>query len=302
MAYKNTNTKKCNVYEMVTNRIIDQLSKGDIPWHKPWHGINSGAYNRVSKKPYSLMNQMLLSHDGEYATYKQWHDMGGQVRKGEKAEIVVFWKMIDVKEEKDGETNKKKVPMLRYYSVFHVSQVDGVEPLDRGDAVEHEPIAEAEKIKNDYMEREGIEIKEIFSNDAFYSPMGDFINIPAKEQYDDVAEFYATLFHEVVHSSGSETRLNRFSKNEKLAKFGSEDYSKEELVAELGSAFLMNSVGIETPDTFKNSAAYIQSWLNVLKNDPKMIVSAAGKAEKAAEFILTGKKPSYMNDNNKAAA
>ena len=232
MAYKNTNTKKCNVYEMVTNRIIDQLSKGEIPWNKPWHSINSGAYNRVSKKSYSLMNQMLLSHDGEYATYKQWQDMGGQVRKGEKAEIVVFWKMIDVKEEKDGETNKKKIPMLRYYSVFHVSQVDGVEPLDRGNAVEHEPIAEAEKIKNDYMEREGIEIKEIFSNDAFYSPMGDFINITAKEQYDDIAEFYATLFHEVVHSSGSETRLNRFSKNEKLAKFGSEDYSKEELSAE----------------------------------------------------------------------
>ena len=301
MAYKNTNTKKCNVYEMVTNRIIDQLSKGEIPWHKPWHGINSGAYNRVSKKPYSLMNQMLLSHDGEYATYKQWQDMGGQVRKGEKAEIVVFWKMIKIEEEKDGETREKNIPMLRYYSVFHVSQVDGVEPLDI-DAVEHEPIAEAEKIKTDYMEREGIEIKEIFSNDAFYSPMGDFINIPSKEQYTDINEFYATLFHEAVHSSGAETRLNRFNKNEKLAKFGSEDYSKEELIAELGSAFLMNSVGIETPKTFKNSAAYIQSWLKVLKNDPKMIVSAAGKAEKAAEFILTGKKPSYANGNDKAAA
>lgn len=301
MAYKNTNTKKCNVYEMVTNRIIDQLSKGEIPWHKPWHGINSGAYNRVSKKPYSLMNQMLLSHDGEYATYKQWQDMGGQVRKGEKAEIVVFWKMIKVEDEKDGETREKNIPMLRYYSVFHVSQVDGVEPLDI-DAVEHEPIAEAEKIKTDYMEREGIEIKEIFSNDAFYSPMGDFINIPSKEQYTDINEFYSTMFHEMTHSTGAETRLNRFNKNEKLAKFGSEDYSKEELVAELGASFLMNSVGIETPKTFKNSAAYIQSWLNVLKNDPKMIVSAAGKAEKAVEFIVTGKKPSYAKDNDKAAA
>lgn len=301
MAYKNTNTKKCNVYEMVTNRIIDQLDKGEIPWHKPWHGINSGAYNRASKKPYSLMNQMLLSHDGEYATYKQWQDMGGQVRKGEKAEIVVFWKMIKIEEEKDGETREKNIPMLRYYSVFHVSQVDGVEPLDI-DAVEHEPIAEAEKVKTDYMEREGIEIKEIFSNDAFYSPMGDFINIPSKEQYTDINEFYCTMFHEMTHSTGAETRLNRFNKNEKLAKFGSKDYSKEELIAELGSAFLMNSIGIETPKTFKNSAAYIQSWLKVLKDDPKMIVSAAGKAEKAAKFILTGERPSYTKDSNKAAA
>lgn len=290
MAYKNTNIKKCNVYEMVTNRIIDQLSKGEIPWQKPWHGINSGAYNRVSKKPYSFMNQMLLSHDGEYATFNQWKAAGGHIRKGEKAEVVVFWKINEVEEEVNGEIKTKCYPVLRKYCVFHISQVEGVEPLNM-EAVEHEPIAEAEKVKTDYMEREGIEIKEIFSNDAFYSPMGDYINVPAKEQYTDINEFYATLYHECLHSTGSETRLNRFNKNEKLAKFGSEDYSKEELVAEIGSAFLMNTIGIETPKTFKNSAAYIQGWLKVLENNPKMIVSAAGKAEKAVKFILTGEKP-----------
>ena len=288
MAYKNTNTKKCNVYEMVTNRIIDQLSKGEIPWQKPWHGINSGAYNRVSKKPYSFMNQMLLSHDGEYATFNQWKAAGGHIRKGEKAEVVVFWKINEVEEEVNGEIKTKCYPVLRKYCVFHISQVEGVEPLNM-EAIEHEPIVEAEKVKTDYMEREGIEIKEIFSNDAFYSPMGDYINIPAKEQYTDINEFYATLYHEMTHSVGHPSRLNRFDNNAKLAKFGSEDYSFEELVAEIGSAFLMNTVGIETPKTFNNSAAYIQGWLKVLKDNPKMIVNAAGKAEKSTKYILYGK-------------
>lgn len=283
---------KVNVYQEVTDRIIKQLENGVVPWHKPWSGVASGAYNRVSKKPYSLLNQMLLEHDSEYASFKQWKNLGGHVRKGEKSEIVVFWKIFNVKEMKDGKEVEKSIPMLRYYNVFHISQVDGVEPLER-EIVEHDPIESAEKIKNDYIEREGIEIRELLSNDAFYSPLGDYINIPKKEQFEDINEFYATLFHEATHSTGSENRLNRFSKNEKLAKFGSEDYSKEELIAEIGSSMLMNQAGIESDKTFNNSAAYIKSWLGVLKNDNKFIVSASGKAEKAVKFILTGEKPSH---------
>lgn len=122
---------KTNVYEMVTERIIAELEKGVIPWEKPWTGVRSGAYNRVSKRPYSLLNQMLLKHTGEYATYKQWQDLGGQVKKGEKSEIVVFWKIFEAEEtNKDtGEKETKKIPLLRYYNVFHISQVEGVEPL-----------------------------------------------------------------------------------------------------------------------------------------------------------------------------
>ena len=104
---------KFNIYEEITNRIIKQLESGEIPWHKPWHGVTSGAYNRVSKKPYSLLNQMLLMHDGEYATYKQWADLGGTVRKGEKSEMVVFWKIFQVEEEENGKKVKKSIPLLK---------------------------------------------------------------------------------------------------------------------------------------------------------------------------------------------
>lgn len=150
---------KTNVYEMVTERIIAELEKGVIPWEKPWTGVRSGAYNRVSKRPYSLLNQMLLKHTGEYATYKQWQDLGGQVKKGEKSEIVVFWKIFETEEtNKDtGEKETKKIPLLRYYNVFHISQVEGVEPLkpeQLNDEVE--PIEEADKIITDYITREHI--------------------------------------------------------------------------------------------------------------------------------------------------
>lgn len=275
-----------NIYQEVTNRIIKQLEQGKIPWRKPWSGVREGAYNRVSKKPYSLLNQMLLEHEGEYATYKQWADLGGTVRKGEKAEIVVFWKVIEKTEVNSrGEEVKQSIPYLRYISVFHISQVDGVEPLDRT-MVEHQPIEEAEKIKSDYVEREKFLIKECVSNKAFYSPTFDYIQVPCKEQYADIMEFYSTLFHEMIHSTGHDSRLARFAEDKKMVAFGSNDYSKEELVAEIGSATLMNMIGVETDKTFTNSVAYIQSWLRVLKNDNKFIVSASSKAEKAVKYIL----------------
>lgn len=276
---------KFNIYEEITNRIIGQLEQGEIPWVKPWHGVTNGAYNRVSKKPYSLLNQMLLMHDGEYATYKQWADLGGTVRKGEKSEIVVFWKIFQVEEEENGKKVKKSIPLLKYINVFHISQVDGVEPKSMK-PIEHKPVEEAEKIKNDYKNREHLRIEELVTNRAFYSPSRDYIQVPCKEQYDNVTEFYSTLFHEMVHSTGHRDRLGRLDVNAKLASFGSEDYSKEELIAEIGSAFLMNHVGIETSKTFKNSAAYIQSWLKVLKDDNRFIVSASSKAEKAMKYIL----------------
>lgn len=279
---------KTNVYEMVTERIIAELEKGVIPWEKPWTGVRSGAYNRVSKRPYSLLNQMLLKHTGEYATYKQWQDLGGQVKKGEKSEIVVFWKIFEAEEtNKDtGEKETKKIPLLRYYNVFHISQVEGVEPLapeQLNDEVE--PIEEADKIITDYITREHIDFTECRSNEAYYSPSSDRVVVPMKEQYKVINEYYSTTFHELTHSTGHKNRLNRLETGA-VAAFGSETYSKEELVAEIGSASLMNLLGIETVKTFRNSAAYIQSWLQVLRNDNKFIVSASSKAEKAVNYIL----------------
>ena len=140
-----------SVYEMVTERIISQLEQGVIPWEKPWTGIRSGAYNRISKKSYSLLNQMLLKHEGEYATFKQWQDLGGHIRKGEKSEIIVFWKIQPVEEEQeDGTKITKQIPLLRYFNVFHISQVDGVEPLSTDIFNDIEPIEKAEDILHDY--------------------------------------------------------------------------------------------------------------------------------------------------------
>lgn len=281
--------EKFNIYQAITDRVISQLEKGEIPWHKPWiGGSNKGAFNRVSKKSYSLLNQLILKHDGEYATYKQWSELGGTVRKGEKSEIVVFWKPCEVTETtKEGKTVKKTIPYLRYISVFHISQVDGVKPMSSDEQIfEHEPIEEAEEIKRNYIQRENFKIMEVNSDRAFYSPSHDFIQIPSKEQYKDINEFYSTLFHEMIHSTGHSSRLGRFDNTSKAAAFGSAEYSKEELVAEIGGAALMNLVGIETMETFMNSAAYIQNWLKVLKSDNRFIVSASSKAEKAVKYIL----------------
>ena len=276
---------KKDIYEMVTDRIIEQLEKGYIPWQKPWTGVHDGAYNRISNKPYSLLNHMLLSKTGEYASFKQWTELGGHIRKGEKAEIVTFWKIQQIEEEnEDGEKIIKQLPLLRYYNVFHISQVEGVEPKSI-DLNELQPIEEAERIKTEYMQREHIKILEKVTDKAFYSPSLDYIQVPCKEQYQNIEEFYSTLFHEMTHSTGHKNRLDREDVKDCMY-FGSENYSKEELCAELGSAFLINKLGIASSKSFNNSTAYIQSWLRVLKNDKKFIISASSRAEKAVKYIL----------------
>lgn len=275
-----------NVYEMVTERIIEQLESGIIPWQKSWTGSKNGAYNRVSMKPYSILNQMILQHSGEYATFKQWTETGGHIRKGARSEIVTFWKMQLVEEEEeDGTKVKKQIPLLRYYNVFHISQVDGVEPKEKIELQEHEPIEEAERVKLEYMEREHLQIYEKITDKAFYTPTSDYIEVPCKEQYEHIEEFYSTLFHEMVHSTGHFKRLNRLESGAS-ARFGSATYSKEELTAEIGSAMILNRLGIETEKTFKNSTAYVQNWLQVLRNDNKFIISASSKSEKAVKYIF----------------
>lgn len=277
-----------SVYEMVTERIIEQLENNIIPWQKPWTGIRSGAYNRISKKPYSLLNQMLLQHEGEYATFQQWESLGGHVRKGEHSEIVVFWKIQPIEEEQeDGTKEVKQIPLLRYFNVFHISQVEGVEPLPEEELNDIEPIEKAENVLHDYWSRENITVEHVAGDDAYYSPRRDIIRLPLFEQFTDANEYYSTAFHESVHSTMKENRCNRAEDRKgKLVAFGSEDYSKEELVAEIGSASLMNIIGIETNKSFRNSSAYIQGWLSKLRSDVKFIVSASSKAEKAVDYIL----------------
>ena len=276
-----------NVYQIVTDRIIRQMEQGVIPWHKTWMSVQEGAFNRVSRHPYSLLNQMLLSRQGEYATYKQWHDLGGHVRKGAKSEMVVFWKLLEKKDPASEESEKKKkFPLLRYYNVFHISDVEGVDPLEPDPLHDTQPVEEAEKVFRGYVERENIKTEITLSNRAFYSPSNDVIHLPDIRQYENPSDFYSVAFHEATHSTGHKSRLCRFAPGEPIAPFGSEDYSKEELVAELGSAAILNTLGLETEDTFRDSASYIHGWLTVLKNDNHFIVSASAKADKAVDLIM----------------
>lgn len=274
-----------SVYQLVTDRIIAELKKGNIPWKKPWTGIRSGAYSRSTGKPYSVLNQMLLMKPGEYLTYKQAQAAGGTIKKGEKSQIVVFWKPLEVtKENDDGSSTKEMIPILKYYNVFHIDQCEGVKPrFTQEDFRPANPITEAEAVLSCYSKRCGCSIRNERQDRAFYRPSTDCIVLPMREQFPQIAEYYSTAFHEATHSTGHTSRLNRLNTS---AFFGSEDYSKEELIAEMGSAILMNELGIETPDTFRNSAAYIQGWLKALKDDSRLIVSAAGKAEKAVRLIL----------------
>lgn len=273
-----------NVYEIVTERMIKELEKGNIPWKRPWTGAKNGAYSRSTGRAYSLINQMMLKYQGEYLTYKQCEEAGGQVRKGEKSEMVVFFKPYPVKDQDaSGKEITKTIPLLRYYNVFHISQCDGIEPKYKPEEVKvFDPDAEAEALRAEYIDREGIKYEEVINNKAYYAPKVDRIVLPSREQFEKKAEFYGTMFHELVHSTGHEKRLARLTEK---ASFGDESYSREELVAEIGSAAILNQLGIETESSAKNNAAYVQSWLKALKNDQKMIVWAAGKAEKAVDYI-----------------
>jgi antirestriction protein ArdC len=283
-----------NVNEIVTDRIIKELENGVIPWHQPWcipsrvQSREGRAYSRATGYPYSLINQMLLGKPGEYLTYKQAQEAGGQVRKGEKSKIVVFWKQIEITEKDENNVEKqKKIPYLRYYNVFHIDQVDGITArifkTDNEPARVFEPEEEAESVFNGYTTREHITVTNVGSNRAYYTPMKDSITLPLRTQFQTAGGYYETAFHEAVHSTGHEKRLKRIAGH---AAFGSEVYSKEELTAEIGAACIMTLLKLETEATFRNNVAYIQSWLKALKDDQSMIVSAAGRAEKAVAMIM----------------
>ena len=296
-----------NLYEEVTNQIISMMEQGQIPWHKPWTGTSAGAISHSTGKPYSLLNQILLAVPGEYATWNQVQKEGGKVRKGAKAKHVYFWKLYrkpDTDEDgnpilnDDGSQKMKSIPVLKSFSVFHVlDDCEGITPRWTGKlpkAPAH-PIEAAEAALMAYVQREGIQlVADKISGRAYYSPAYDLINIPCISQFTETAEYYSTAFHEATHSTGHPSRLHRFEVFDSDAAFGSEKYSKEELTAEIGAACVLHQMGIESPKSLKNSAAYIQGWLKALKDDKQMIIGAAARAEKAVQMILN------LTDNSDA--
>lgn len=274
-----------SVYEIVTNQVIEQLKTGVAPWRKPWS--TSIPRNLISKKAYRGMNVLMLATQGYsspyWLTFNQAKQLGAHVRRGEKSTLVSFWKFGEYSKEniETHETENKTSVLLRYYHVFNLEQCEGLSAL-RGDEYKPvNPIAECEAIANSMQNPPRIER----NSAAFYRPSADVVGMPERDSFVSAEAYYSTLFHELTHSTGHTSRLNRFEENSTDHQFGSESYSREELIAEMGAAMLSGIAGISQA-TLNSSASYLQSWINRLKSDSRLIVSAASHAQKAADYIL----------------
>lgn len=289
-------TTKLDVYQIVTDRILALLEQGTIPWQKPWGSAQGGIAptNFVSKRPYRGMNVFLLSCSGfgcpYWVSFKQAKELGGSIRKGEHGFPVIFWQRKERKDD-DGnliyENGKPTFYMvLRYYTVFNLEQTEGIK-WEKPEPVSGDfgTIAACERIVENMPQRPAIRHK---GDGAYYSPMLDLVNMPPRESFTSGEAYYSTLFHELVHATGHASRLNRKGVSNEVEanrSFGSGDYGREELVAEMGAAFLCGASGIIN-QSINNSAAYLKSWIKTIKEDNKIVVIAAAQAQKAADFIL----------------
>ncbi|MCU0440407.1 MAG: zincin-like metallopeptidase domain-containing protein [Raineya sp.] len=305
-----SSNERLDVYQIITEKIIQALEKGIVPWKQPFKSISTGLlpHNFVTGKRYRGVNLILLGSLNypipAFFTFQQINELGGKVKKGEKGTPVIYWNTTE-KENEKGETEKKS--FLKYYTVFNIGQTEGIEiPTKYTNLIqwsESERLIQknenCERIIEEYPNKPIISIEE--GNKAAYYPKLDKIVMPTMAQFFSDDEYYATLFHELIHSTGHEKRLSRPSLTE-MAKFGDEKYSKEELVAEIGATFLCAEAGIES--TFGNSTAYIQGWINRLKDDKKLIISASRQAQEAVEYIFNKKdiQIQEIENNNKEAA
>jgi antirestriction protein ArdC len=269
------------VYQDVTNSIIEQLEKGAIPWVKPWKADSSADKNLLTQKPYQGINRLILGLSGMvngygvpvWASYKQWESIGGNVRKGEKGTRIVFFSKVDKENKTTGD--KESYSVLKAYWVFNASQIDGIDivPTETIEkpftAIE---LAETRIVKTGAALSHG-------GDAAFYAPSVDRIQLPNKGTFDSEANYYATAFHELVHWTGAKHRLDR---NLEKGRFGNPAYAFEELVAEMGAAFLCQDYGIQGE---LRHAGYIQSWLKALRDDSKAVFKAAALAQKAADYL-----------------
>jgi antirestriction protein ArdC len=269
------------VYQDVTNSIIEQLEKGAIPWVKPWKADSSADKNLLSQKPYQGINRLILGLSGMvngygvpvWASYKQWESIGGNVRKGEKGTRIVFFSKVDKENKQTGD--KESYSVLKAYWVFNASQIDGIDIVP-AETVE-KPFTAIE-----YAEERIVKTGAALSHGgdaAFYAPSVDRIQLPNKGTFDSEANYYATAFHELVHWTGAKHRLDR---NLEKGRFGNPAYAFEELVAEMGAAFLCQDYGIQGE---LRHAGYIQSWLKALRDDSKAVFKAAALAQKAADYL-----------------
>ncbi|HOI94560.1 MAG TPA: zincin-like metallopeptidase domain-containing protein [Syntrophobacter fumaroxidans] len=282
-------------YEHVTDRIIQSLKKGVVPWKKPWISLKP---QNISGRAYTGINRLLLAlNEYKYPiflTMKQANDLGGRINKGEKSHLAVFWKIITVNaKNEDGEDTPKHIPYLRYYNVFNIEQTTlPLSVVKNADQIKSESecngtesVQKAKELVASFRDVPSIEFN---CEKACYIPALDRIMLPHRHLFQSDEGFYTTEFHEFIHSTGHPQRLNR--KGIVELNFGSEEYSKEELIAEIGACFLCDLCGIA--GNLDNSAAYIQGWMKALSDDPRMVVHAAGHAEKAVNFLTRQRETS----------
>jgi len=290
---------KGNVYDWITERMIAALESGTVPWRRPWLLMNAPA-NLISGKTYRGVNLFSLAIAGEkytsrwWVTAKQARDRGGYVRKGERSSMVVRPIIGEKRENGQPVLNAKGKPQkyfrMRYSNVFNVEQCEG---FDYPKPETSEPVDTLEVCENIIGNWTDCPPIAHGGDRAYYSTREDRIQMPARDTFDGSPEYYSTLFHECVHSTGHSSRLNRTL----TGPYGTSDYAREELVAEMGAAFLCGVAGIECK-TLDNSASYIANWLQRLKNDSKLVVTAAKQAQAAAEYMQGIEAPKYDNDDS----
>ena len=286
-----------DVYQIITDLFIEKLQQGTIPWRKPWSAYGPAA-NYLTRKPYRGINQLILKNlhlRPFYLTYNQVQKLGGKIKKGAHSHPITFWQILFRLKE-----NHRRIPedvartlpedrvicsaVLKYYRVFNIDDTEGFEIKLPEVQVKsgNELILSCERIIADMPNPPVIYHQ---GNEAFYYPPKDYINMPRIKFFTSSEMFYSILFHELVHASGHQKRLNRPELQE-ITGFGNYSYTKEELTGEIGASFLNCHAGILNPHTFEDSAAYIQGWLEKLRNDKKFIFEASTKAQKAVDYIL----------------
>ena len=306
------NTGRDNdLYQQVTNKIIALIEKGVAPWRRTWstYGL---ARNYVTRHIYTGINLILMNNTPHsipyFMTFRQVKEHGGIIRKGTKAEMVIYFNMyykdcydhtLDKEEAYKRRTAGEEIQVLkfiRYYNVFNIADIEGIKfEIPEVVLKPNETIARCEKVIDGMPNPPTF--NRIDGNRAFYSPAYDFVNIPAIEQFDTPEDYYATFFHELIHSTGHASRLAREEVMNHQT-FGSNPYSREEILAEMGASFLCSSVNIDYDSVIENNAAYLAGWLKVLREDSKFIFKAAAEAQKAAGYIIN---PKQTNGEEKVA-
>ena len=296
---RSSKRERQDAYETVTARITAALERGTVPWRAPWRA--RGHRNALSGRPYRGINLLMLGltaleqdfDDARWLTYRQAASRGGHVRRGERGTRVVLWKWIE-REEPGDEELARRYPLLRLFTLFNVEQCDGLELTPPGNGESFDPIEQAEAIVSGYADGPPVFHD---ATTAYYVPSRDEVHLPPRGSFHDGDGYYATVFHELGHSTGHPSRLGRAGYEAGVAAFGSETYSREELVAEFAAAFLSHEAGIDS-SRLEQSAAYIASWLRALQGDPRMVIVAAGQGQRAADHIL-GRSPEISTEASK---